>query len=171
MDPSNAEFARQWTATFPKVSAFVGSMVHDRNDRDDVLQDCAVAAMTSFERYDPERDFAGWAIGVARNQVRLYIRRKSKDPLLFDDDALDSLVQAFARVKKEESKKLTHLDYCIDQLEGRARQLCESRYSRDLKPAQIGKQIGMSANGVSKALQRIREQLRECIERQPSQSR
>ncbi|MEJ6729765.1 MAG: sigma-70 family RNA polymerase sigma factor, partial [Akkermansiaceae bacterium] len=92
MDSSTAQFTRLWTANLPKVAAFVGSMVHQVSDRDDVLQDCAVAAMTSFERYDPERPFPAWVIGVARNQVRLYLRRKSKDPHVFDDEVLDLLV-------------------------------------------------------------------------------
>lgn len=164
MDTSTADFTRQWTATLPKVAAFVGSMVYDVSDRDDVLQDTAVAAMISFERFDSSRPFAAWVIGVARNQVRLYLRRKSNDPHIFDEDALDSLVEAFARVCPEQERKLTHLDHCIDKLEGRARQLCELRYARDLKPAAIAKELNMAPNTVAKSLQRIREQLRDCLE-------
>jgi RNA polymerase sigma-70 factor (ECF subfamily) len=165
MDPSTAEFTRQWTSALPKVSAFVGSMVFDVSDRDDVLQDCAIAAMTSFDRYDSTRPFAAWVIGVARNQVRLYLRRKSKDPHIFDDDALDNLVDAFARNRPSHDKRLTRLENCVSQLDDRARELCELRYSRNLKPAAIGEQLGMSPNAAAKALQRIREQLRSCLEK------
>lgn len=165
MDSSTADFTRQWTAALPKVAAFVGSMVFDAGDRDDVLQDCAVAAMTSYDRYDPSRPFAAWVIGVARNQVRLYLRRKSNDPHIFDEEALDSLVEAFARVQPEQEQKLTRLEHCVDQLEGRSRQLCELRYSHDLKPAAIAKKLNMTPNTVAKSLQRIREQLRDCLEK------
>jgi len=165
MDQSTAEFTRQWTAALPKVAAFVGSMVFDVTDRDDVLQDCAVAAMTSYDRYDPSRPFSAWVIGVARNQIRLYLRRKSNDPHIFDEDALDSLVAAFSRIRPEQEQKLTQLEHCVDQLEGRSRQLCELRYSRDLKPAAIAKELNMAPNTVAKSLQRIREQLRDCLEK------
>ena len=165
MDPSTAEFTRQWTSALPKVSAFVGSMVFDVSDRDDVLQDCAIAAMTSFDRYDSTRPFVAWVIGVARNQVRLYLRRKSKDPHIFDDDALDNLVDAFARNRPSHDKRLTRLENCVSQLDDRARELCELRYARNLKPAAIGEQLGMSPNAAAKALQRIREQLRSCLEK------
>ena len=164
MDHSTAEFTRQWTSALPKVSAFVGSMVFDVSDRDDVLQDCAVAAMTSFDRFDSSRPFASWVIGVARNQVRLYLRRKSKDPHIFDEDALDNLVEAFARHRPAHEQKLTRLEHCVSRLEGRARELCELRYSQNLKPSAIGKQLGMPANTAAKALQRIREQLKTCLE-------
>lgn len=167
MDRSTADFTRQWTAALPKVAAFVGSMVFDPSDRDDVLQDCAVAAMTSFDRYDSSRPFAAWVIGVARNQVRLYLRRKSKDPHVFDDDALDALVEAFSRVKPDVEHKLTQLEYCVERLEGRARQLCEFRYAHDMKPAAIAAELDMTPNTVAKSLQRIREQLRECMETTP----
>ena len=165
MDQSTAEFTRQWTSVLPKVSAFVGSMVFDVSDRDDVLQDCAVAAMTSFDRYDSARPFAAWVIGVARNQVRLYLRRKSKDTHIFDNDALDHLVEAFARHRPVHEQQLTHLEHCVSQLEGRARELCELRYSQNLKPAAIGEQLKIPANTVAKALQRVREQLKSCLEK------
>lgn len=168
MDSSSAQFTRLWTATLPKVAAFVGSMVHEVSDRDDVLQDTAVAAMSAFDRYDPDRPFAAWVIGIARNQTRLYLRRKSKDPLLFDDDALDKLVHAFSEIKPEENDRFTKLEFCIEQLEGRARQICEYRYSHDLKPAAISQKMGLSPNTVAKALQRLREQLRTCIDSSPT---
>ncbi|MDA7536099.1 sigma-70 family RNA polymerase sigma factor [Akkermansiaceae bacterium] len=169
MDSSTAQFTRLWTANLPKVAAFVGSMVHQVSDRDDVLQDCAVAAMTSFERYDPERPFPAWVIGVARNQVRLYLRRKSKDPHVFDDEVLDLLVDSFTKHQPEE-EKLDRLEHCVGQLEGKARQICEYRYSHDLKPAAIATKLGMTPNSVAKSLQRIREQLRLCLEKSPLQS-
>jgi RNA polymerase sigma-70 factor (ECF subfamily) len=163
MDTSSAQFTRLWTGTLPKAAAFIGSMVHDVSDRDDVLQDTAVAAMSASERYNPERPFAAWVIGVARNQVRLYLRRKSKDPHLFDDDALDKLVHAFSAIQPEENDRLSRLETCMEQLESRARQICEYRYSHDLKPAAISQKMGLSPNTVAKALQRLREQLRTCI--------
>lgn len=171
MDSSRAQFTRLWTSSLPKAAAFVGSMVHDVSDRDDVLQDTAVAAMSAFERYDPERPFAAWVIGIARNQVRLYLRRKSKDPHLFDDDALDKLVHAFSEIQPEENDRLSRLEFCMEQLEGRARQICEYRYSHDLKPAVISQKMGLSPNTIAKALQRLREQLRTCIDTSPTPHR
>lgn len=152
----------------PKVAAFVGSMVHEVSDRDDVLQDCAVAAISSFERYESARPFTAWAIGVARNQVRLYLRRKSNDPHLFDDEVLDRLVHAFSELPSEKERKLDHLEDCVSRLAGRAREICELRYHENLKPAAISKKVGLSPNAVAKALQRIREQLRLCLEQQAS---
>jgi RNA polymerase sigma-70 factor (ECF subfamily) len=147
----------------PHVSAFVTSVVRDFRDRDDVLQDVAVAVIESFDRYDPGRPFVAWAIGIARNQVSLYLRRRRRDRHVFDEQTIGSIEAAF--IDAEQSSKLEHLRECVEQLEPRAGQLCALRYREDLKPRAIAKLIGMTPNAVAKALQRIRDLLRACVER------
>ena len=163
MNPAVLEATRQWTLAVPTVSAFVTALVRDFQDRDDILQETAVAVMESFERYDPAQSFVGWAIGIARNQVRLYLRRKSRDQLAFDSDAVDSLAVAFAERAPADARRLDHLGACVEALDVKARDLCRPRYERDLKPAAIGEFLGLGANAVAKALQRVRDRLRECV--------
>lgn len=165
MDEKGRQATRLWTLAQPTVSAFVASLVRNFRDRDDVLQETAVAVIESFDRYDPGRPFIGWALGVARNQVGLYLRRRGREIHTFDTEVIEQLAIAFESITPDEMHQLDHLRECMNLLEGRARQLCELRYREDQKPAVIAATVGMSANAVAKALQRIREQLRECIER------
>lgn len=165
MDETTRQATRLWTLAQPAVSAFITSVVRDFRDRDDVLQDVAVAVVESFETYDPARPFVPWAVGIARNQVGLYLRQRKRDRLVFDDDTVACLATAFGEVNAEPSPRLDYLQECLGGVVGRARQICELRYRDDLKPAAIGAALGMTANSVAKALQRVREQLRECIER------
>jgi RNA polymerase sigma-70 factor (ECF subfamily) len=164
MDDRTFEATRLWTLAQPTVSAFVASLVREIRDRDDILQEVAVAVMESFASYDRARPFVAWAIGVARNQVVLYHRRKARDRIVFDSEAVEQLERAFAEVQPRDVRMLDYLEECVQSLEGRARELCELRYGRNLKPAAIAPRVGMSANGVAKALQRIRELLRACVE-------
>ena len=149
----------------PTVSAFVTSVVREFRDRDDVLQDIAVAVVESFEKYDPNRPFVAWAIGVAKNQVGLYLRQRQRDRLIFDNDTVDVLALAFAEVGPEQNQRAAFLQDCLRSVERHARKLLDLRYGQDLKPAAIADRIGTSANAVAKALQRIRDQLRICIDR------
>lgn len=164
-DKTAREVARLWTLAQPAVSAYVATLVRDFRDRDDVLQDVAVAVLDSFDTYDPARPFVAWATGIARNHVLRYLRRKGRDRLVFGDAALDRLEAAFASLQPEEVRMLDHLDECIRTLDVRSRRLCELRYRDDLKPAEIAPCVGMSANAVAKALQRLREALRDCVAR------
>lgn len=165
MDPRIREVTRLWTLAVPAVSAFVASLVRDFQDRDDVLQDTAVAVVESFDQYDPARPFLAWALGVARNQALLHLRRKGRDRVAFDTDAVEALAAAFADVAPAEGRKLDRLRDCVRALDEKSRELCRLRYEDDLKPAAIGERLGVGANAVAKALQRVRDRLRECVER------
>ncbi len=160
--------ARQWTLAQPMVSAFVGSLVRDFSARDDVMQEIAVAILDSYDQYDDRLPFLPWALGVARNQVRLYYRTVDRQRRVFDDQTFVALADAFAANAVERSQDLHFLDVCLEKIKGRSRELLDLRYSQDLKPATIGERMTMSANAVAKALQRIRDQLRRCICRQAS---
>ena len=169
MDDPRLEATRLWTLAQPTVSAFVGSMVREIRDWDDVLQEVAVAFVSSFGSYDHTRPIMAWMIGIARNQVGLYLRRKGRERLSFDPDTMERIGQAFAESQPRDARMLDYLEGCVQSLDGRARKLCELRYQCDLKPATIASRVGMSANGVAKALQRIREILRECVEKKAAQ--
>jgi RNA polymerase sigma-70 factor (ECF subfamily) len=156
---------RQWTLAQPVVSSFIGAMVRDFADRDDVLQETAVAVLESADRYDPDRPFIAWALGIARNQIRMYLRRNNQERLVFDESVLQLLEDSFATVSAHEVHRLRFLRDCLQRLDPREQLLFQLRYAEDLKPAAIGEQLGLAANTVSKALQRLRDQLRTCIDR------
>ncbi len=165
MDEITRQATRQWTLAQPAVSAFVMSVVRDFRDRDDVLQNIAVAVVESFNAYNPAYPFVPWAIGVARNQVGLYLRSRRRDRLVFDEETVTCLAVAIQEVANEKSMQLDHLQDCLGTLESRSHRLLELRYEQDMKPAAIAERVEMSANSVAKALQRIRDRLRECIDR------
>jgi RNA polymerase sigma-70 factor (ECF subfamily) len=163
-DDRTRQVMRLWALAQPAVSAFITAVVRDFSARDDVLQNVAVAVLESFEAYDQSRPFTPWAIGVARNQIGLYLRKRRRDRHTFDSDAIQGLAAAFDRLPDDEAHLLERLRVCVSRLESRARRLCELRYRDDLKPAAIAASLSMTANGVSKALQRLRQQLRACMQ-------
>jgi RNA polymerase sigma-70 factor (ECF subfamily) len=171
MDEKLRQATKLWALAQPTVSAFVATLVRDFRDRDDVLQETAVAVIESFDRYDASRSFVGWALGIARNQAVTFLRGRGKETLFFDTETVEQLATAFEAVAPDELHRLDHLRECLTRLESRSRQLCELRYHKDLKPAAIAERVGMTANSVAKALQRIREQLRTCIERKDALAR
>ncbi|TWU16178.1 sigma-70 family RNA polymerase sigma factor [Allorhodopirellula heiligendammensis] len=170
VDETTRQATRQWALAQPAVSAFITSVVRDFRDRDDVLQDVAVAVIESFNSYDPDYPFVAWAIGVARNQVRLYLRGRRRDRLVFDDETVAALAMAVTEVMPEATPQMDYLHDCIDLVEGRASLLLELRYRNDLKPAAIADQVGMTANSVAKALQRVREHLKNCIDQKHAEA-
>lgn len=168
MDESILAAAKHWTLVQPVVSAFIGSIVRDFATRDDILQETAVAVLQSYERFDETQPFQAWALGIARNQIRLYLRKQKRDRLVFNEQTIHLLSETFDRAD-ESQQSLRHLQSCVNKLDAKSLSLLQLRYVADCKPAAIAQQIQSSANAVAKTLQRIRDLLRDCIRRQATQ--
>jgi RNA polymerase sigma-70 factor (ECF subfamily) len=167
VDDRLRQVTRAWALAQPAVAAFLTTVVRDFRDRDDLLQEVAVAVIDSFDTFDQSRPFVPWAIGIARNRVGTWLRTRRRQRMSFDTAAVEQLAEAFATLPADDYRRLDRLAECVGRLDARSRQLCEYRYRDDLKPAAIAPLVGMTANTVAKALQRVRDRLRQCIEREP----
>ncbi len=165
MDEQYQQAVRHWTLAQPVVSAYVSSVVRDFRDRDDLLQEISVVVLESYASYDSDRPFTAWVIGIAKKRIGTYFRERKRNRFVFDVETVDAIAVAFEQIDSEETRKLDYLQECVAKLEGRARKICELRYQSDLKPIAIAGLLGMTPNSVAKSLQRIREQLRQCVDR------
>ena len=161
------EFAALWAEHFPRVRAYVFIYVSPQHDADDVIQETAMAAAKSFDRFDPQRDFLSWVIGIARNRVREFYRAAGRS-MIFSEAAIAKLEDAYAQAQNENDDRRTALEFCLGTLSKRARRMVESRYLHGLQPAAIGAEFGLSLNSVYARLSQIRSALRECVERRLS---
>jgi RNA polymerase sigma-70 factor (ECF subfamily) len=168
MDDQTRQVTRLWTLAQPRVAAFVTAVVRDFQDRDDLIQDIAVSVFESFDRYDDSRPFDTRALGVARNQFKVYLRKRRKKIQMFDADTMECLENAFAEIPTEKVRALDYLQECVQKLDDKGKKLCELRYAEGMKPAMITDILKLPGTAVRKALQRIREQLRVCVERKAS---
>ena len=155
---------RRWTLAQPLVSAYLGGIVASKSDRDDLLQETAVAVLKSYGSYDAARSFDGWVLGVAQNVLRNHFRKLSRERLIFDETLLAGLAESFETVAAEQAERLDQLDECLGQLAPAARSLCDLRYRDELSIDSIAQRLGKTTAAVAKTLQRVREQLRGCIE-------
>lgn len=164
MDDLTRRAFAHWTQAQPVVSAFVHALVADRAERDDVLQDVALAVHDSYASYDESRPFLPWALAIARRTVADARARRARGPALLGEAATEALAAALSDVAEAERAKLAHLAACVEKLEGRAREVCALRYEQGLKPAEIAARLALRPNTAAKILQRVREELRLCIE-------
>ena len=65
--------------------------------------------------------------------------------------------------------EISVLRNCLQKLPEKSRELVELYYYNDIGTPQIADQIRMKADTVCRALSRVREKLRECIERSTNQ--
>jgi RNA polymerase sigma-70 factor (ECF subfamily) len=159
------ELAAYWTAAQRTVGAFIGTLVPDFHQAEEVLQRVAMVLVQKFADYDRRQPFAAWAIGIAKYEVLYYRRQHSADRQLFNDQMLDKIAASYQRLSSELSPVNEALHECLKQITGRARQALELRYAKDLKPAQVAQEMGLTGGAVRMLLLRVRTALRDCIQR------
>ncbi len=159
-------FMRLWTAAQPAVSGFVRALVRDWSVADEVLQETSLVLFRRFDEYDEQRPFVAWALGIAKFQVLSLNRDAARSRVSFDIDLLARFTETWAELAPRASDRSLYLQDCIERLAARARQMVRLRYYDDLTAEEISRQIGGTGAAVRVALQRIRQQLRVCVERQ-----
>lgn len=166
--PSPAEFTKHWLQSRHMVAAYVRSQVINEHDADDITQKVAIDAATNFERYDIERPFAYWVIGIAKRQIALHFREHRRDRHTFDQTLLDQMTDVYVDVADELAEQTVALKHCLGKLNQRGQDIIEMRYQQSLKPNEIASRIGTTSTSIRSLLYRLRNQLEDCIKKQLS---
>ena len=168
---TNEEIAWQWTANLPSVAAYIRSFTHDFHDAQDILQDVSVAVVRKYPEYDRNKPFVAWAIGIARNELLSYRRRKSVYRQFFDDECFEKIGEAFAAAEEDMNPVLEALQKCMRQASEKSRRLLRLRYIEDLRYEDIAKTLNVSVGSIKVGMHRMRAALRDCVERRMNNAR
>lgn len=158
-------YARYWTQAQPIVAGYIGSMLPDFHETEDLLQDVAVILLRKFREYDPGRSFVGWALGVARREILAMRRSHSRSFLIYDSDVVNAVAEVCEELTPELETRARALRQCLRNVGARAWEILRLRYEGALKPREIAVRSGIAAGTVRVTLSRIRALLRECVER------
>jgi RNA polymerase sigma-70 factor (ECF subfamily) len=159
-------FMRLWTGAQPAVVNYLHAAVRDPTMAKDLVQETALVLFRRFGEYDGQRPFLGWALGVAKYQVLGLHRDGARSFVTFDTELFDQFTEVWAETAPAASEQATALEVCLERLQARPRQMVRWRYFEELSSEEIARLLGTKSAAVRVALQRIREQLRDCIERQ-----
>lgn len=157
------ELARLWVQAQPSISAYLGAFVGDFHVAQDLLQEVAEAAATHFDKYDHERSFLNWTLSIARRRVMRHFRTRSRDRHVYSSEMMESVANAFERAAPLQQVRREAMQACIEQVEGRRREILELRYSSSLAPQAIADQLGLTSVAVRSLLLRARRALEACV--------
>src|SRR3990172_3448084 len=130
---SMRELARLWVQSQPAISAYITANVFDLHHAEDLVQEVAQVIAERFATYDRNRSFMSWALGIARNRLLKYYRTRARDRLVLIELALSRLADAMERVEHEAEDRREALRYCLQQVQGRRREVLELRYSQNVR--------------------------------------
>lgn len=152
-----------WMKHQPTVTAYIASVVRDRHHVEDLAQEVASAISLQVDKYETDRPFLPWALGIAHNQVLKYLRSRKRDRLVFDEGLLAQLAEHHIEQVEGSAARKAALHDCIQKLSADRKQLLKSRYFQRVGVQEIAKELGRTEGAVSMLLLRVRQRLARCI--------
>ena len=164
--PLNDQFLRLYAEHEGALHAFVRSLLPIRQEASDVMQELVV---TLWQGFESAHEFRPWAFGVARNVVRMYLRRRGRDRHVFDDQLVNRLADLAQDEQETHSAQRAALDGCLQKLPRTQRELVLSAYTQGTRIDGLALSRGQTPMALYKVLHRIRQALLECVERTVAQ--
>lgn len=165
-DRQHDAFLRLFTSHEPALRAFVRSLVPTSADANDVMQEAAIVLWRKFGDYDPQREFRGWAFGIAKMQVLTWQRDRARDRHLFAEELIERLAGDSAELSDRLEAQREALRTCLGHLPPDQRKLVTAVYASGARANEVAAAMRQSVAAVYKRLHRIRLALVECTRRQ-----
>ncbi len=148
-----------------RIYAFIVTLLGNRSDADDVLQETGITLFQKFSTFQPGTDFLAWACRVAKNKVMDFGKRRGRDRLRFDSATLELIADEYIERGEQVASRLKALDGCMAKLARSDRELLETCYRSESTTKAIAQMLNRPADTIYKALRRIRAALYDCIQR------
>jgi RNA polymerase sigma-70 factor (ECF subfamily) len=152
-----------------KILSYIDSFLGDLQLAEDCFQDVCAAAVAREEPFENETHVLRWALRVGRNKSVDLARKRSREPVILDDDVLDSLEGQWSAAEPvpsdHQAECIRILRHCLDALTENSRRIVHLRYVDDMKSSRIAKALGRNVESIYRALTRAHVALRECMER------
>ena len=158
------QFTRHFAEAERSMKAFAFSLVPNRTDADDVIQETLKSLWQHFDDYDPERPFLPWANRFVYRQVQMHRRSQAtRGKYFFSDETIEQLAHDPAETPEHSKAMELALEQCLQNIGSRQRDLIEQRYTSKGTLQDLARQLGKKPDSLYKMLQRVREALHKCI--------
>jgi RNA polymerase sigma-70 factor, ECF subfamily len=165
------DFVRLLSASQKRLHVFICTLVVDKADADDVLQETNVALCQLADRYQPGTNFLAWACRIAHYRVLKHRTAAKQLRIRFSDELGDALTaDALADMTNDATpsddlfeRRRAALNRCLRKVPIKQRRVLRAYYDGSRSLRDVGLTCGMNANAVAQLLFRIRAGLRTCI--------
>ncbi len=149
-----------------RIFSYIYTLVPDRYDAEDLLQETSVVICEKFDEFKPGTDFVAWACQIAYWRIRYARQKFARSKVVFQQELVDALAQTAATMREELDERHEALAQCLKKLPTRDRELVLTRYEPGSGVPEAAKRSGRSLEAAYKALGRIRKLLFDCVTHQ-----
>jgi len=151
-----------------RLRAFIAGYVPQSSWIDEIAQQAFISAYQSLRSFRVGTDFYAWLRQIAYNHLRAELektnRRRRLETGYLQEVTASELSRQLERAERDDDV-LDALRDCVDRLPETSRHIVRRHY-RDVAPlAEIAGALGRPTGSLKVTLFKIRERLRECIQR------
>jgi RNA polymerase sigma-70 factor (ECF subfamily) len=160
-------FLRLFLQNERRLYAYILSLLPNRTDADDVLQEVSLVMWDKFDEQHPPGDFTAWGCRIAYFKVLDFYKKSQRSRVRFSQAMLERIAET--AIEQAETLQLDvrreALAACVEKLGPRDRDLLTRRFASGATTQSTAIQVGRSVDAVYKALAKIRQALFECVTR------
>jgi RNA polymerase sigma-70 factor (ECF subfamily) len=150
-----------------RIYAYIFTLVPQRADADDLLQETSLVMWDKFDVASPPNDFLAWARRIAYHKVLDFYKksRRSQARLsqIFLERISESAIEANSATPLEDRREA--LAACVEKLSPRGRELLTHRFTEGATTQSTAERIGLSVEAAYKALAKVRQLLFDCVQK------
>lgn len=146
-----------------RLYGYVLSLVGDRNQADDLLQQTNSVLLRKVEDFEAGTNFVAWAFRIAYFEVMQYRRARHRERLFFDDELIGALAAVAEKEDERFIERQKFLRECLETMNERHRDVLRRRYLMSADLNELAAALGSTVNALKQLLFRAREGLRACI--------
>jgi len=167
------EFLKQFFAWRPSLEGIIFAMTRDYHATEDLLQEIAIIAVRKLDQFDDSRPLRPWLNGIVKIEVAGWMRNSRKKHYSLDPAVLEACTESFDEVflKEDLHQQIDALETCMKRLSNEQKALLLLRYETGKECSDIAAQTNRTVQGVYGMLKRVKELLRNCIERRLAEER
>lgn len=162
-EKDSSEFVRLLTENQRNLFTYIHALLVNKQDVEEVLQETNLVLWRESDKFEIGTNFRAWACTVALNQVRAFVKRRKRHPVLFDEDTISAIARRQTENSNHLDRRVEALADCVTKLSAKKRQFLDQRYGLGLSVDEIAQEVGLGPAGVYKMLSRIRVALHTCV--------
>lgn len=162
------KFVLLLTEAQPRLFGFAMKRLANHEQASDLVQEINLVLCSKADEFKPGTDFAAWAFAIAHFQLLAFIKRQTREKLVFHSDLLSQLdrIDSAKHAAESSIEREEAISKCMERLCDEHRQVLSRRYAEAHSVKAIAADTKTTPNAVSMMLHRARRKLMKCMEMQ-----
>lgn len=151
-----------------EIWAFLIGLAKDPDKAEDLFQNTYLVIFQKWNQFTPGTNFVAWARKIARFEFLASVDPSRRRLVSLEADIIESAFVTLQETSEGLALKRESLRQCLQNLQGKGRRTVELRYGQGLSCPIVARRLGLSLNALYILLTRVRQVLKECVDRKTS---